>query len=91
MANLSFRSAMLLIFACLVVAGSSGCTSLVGPDWFNPGSIREQRLRALVNDPYPDTHAGPEVVGGRPREFSESLPEPVKNRPNYYAPPPIRF
>ena len=34
----------------------------------------------VSRDPYPDPNAGPEVVGGRPREFQKPLPEPVRSR-----------
>lgn len=71
----------LLLPTCL------GCANLVRPNWFNPGTIEQQRLRALHSDPYPDTDAGPEVVGGRPREFSQSLPEAVKNQPYSFLDP----
>ena len=63
---------------------------MVGPNWTNPGTMRDQQIRALWDDPYPDTEAGPEMVGVRPREYQQSLPEAVKLRPNFYAPPPRR-
>ena len=48
--------------------------------WFHPGTMQQQRVRATVHDPYPDQKAGPEVVGGRPRDYQQQLPEPVRNR-----------
>jgi hypothetical protein len=47
---------------------------------FTPGTVEQKRQRATVHDPYPDQNLGPEVVGGRPRDFQEPLPEAVKNR-----------
>ncbi len=70
-----------LVAVVLYLVTCSGCASLAGPNWFNPGTVQQQRIRALHSDPYPDTDAGPEVVGVRPREFSSSLPEAVKNQP----------
>ena len=61
-----------------LVAG--GCASGGGYSIFQPGTIQQQRLRATVHDPYPDQDLGPEVVGGRPREYQQPLPEPVRNR-----------
>ena len=44
-----------------------------------PGTINEQRNRATIHDPFPETEVGPEVVGGRPREFDRPLPEAERN------------
>lgn len=38
-----------------------------------PGTIQSQRLDAVIHDPYTDNDLGPEVVGGRPREFQVPL------------------
>ncbi len=68
----------------LLVAG--GCAVLLagcaGSRWnfFRPGTVQQQQLRATVHDPYTDVDAGPEVVGGRPRDYMQPLPEPVRNR-----------
>jgi hypothetical protein len=43
--------------------------------------MQQQRLSATVHDPYADVDAGPEIVGGRPREFQKPLAEPVRSRP----------
>jgi hypothetical protein len=45
-----------------------------------PGTVQQQRYQATLHDPYPDGDGGPEVVGGRPREFQKPLAEPVRNR-----------
>jgi hypothetical protein len=67
----------LLALASLVAM--SGCAS--GHGWnIWPGTIQQQRIRATVHDPYPNPHMAPEVVGGRPRDYQEPLPEPVQNR-----------
>ncbi len=46
----------------------------------SPGSAPYQQYQATLHDPYPDTDLGPEVVGGRPREFQKPLAEPVRSR-----------
>jgi hypothetical protein len=63
----------------LIGAAISGCTS-GRPNLLHPGDLQSQRFNAIAHDPYTDADAGPEVVGGRPREFQKPLPEPVRNR-----------
>jgi hypothetical protein len=70
------KSRLLLIAAWAACLAGSGCIA----DPFNPGTIDQQRLQATVHDPYSDQDLGPEVVGGRPRDFQQQLPEPVRNR-----------
>ncbi len=48
--------------------------------WAHPGTIQQQRTRAIVHDPYPDQDAGTEIDGGRPRDFAQPLAEPVRSR-----------
>lgn len=75
--------ASLMILATVV---SMGCKSDGGryaeskKTWRHPGTIQQQRIRATVHDPYPDQDAGPDVVGGRPRDYQQPLAEPVRNR-----------
>jgi hypothetical protein len=64
-----------LALSCLAVGGCAADGRL-----FNPGTIEQQRLQATVNDPYSDQDLGPEVVGGRPRDYQQQLPEAVRNR-----------
>ena len=71
------------LFLLLVIAsGVAGCAGPDGrhDDFWHPGNIQTQRLRAIVHDPYPDQDLGPVVMGGRPRDFAEPLPEAVRNR-----------
>jgi hypothetical protein len=56
-----------------------GCANSLW-DLHAPGTVQQQRLRATVHDPYSDQEAGPEVDGGRPRDYMKALPEPVRNR-----------
>jgi len=58
---------------------ASGCAGR-HVNWSFPGTIEQQRLRATIHDPYSDPDAAPEVDGGRPRDYIEPLPRPVRNR-----------
>ena len=67
-----------LIVILLLVAGSVGCRSgqtMLKP----PGTIEKQRFNATVFDPYADNDIGPEVVGGRPKDFQKPLTEPDRS------------
>ena len=60
---------MLLIM--VGVCASAGCRGLARPAWLNPGPTQYQRYNAIVHDPYPDTHTGPEALGTRPRDYDD--------------------
>jgi hypothetical protein len=63
----------LLVFA----ASSSGCATqfVKYPNLLNPGTIRQQRYEAAIWDPYPDSSMGPAVIGARPREYMQQVPQ----------------
>ena len=70
---------ILRIFTLVLILGAVGC------GWNRPlrssaGTLDQQRQRASVYDPYSDNDAGPEIVGGRPREFSKPRSEPTRSR-----------
>ena len=69
-----------MCFAALLLTLQVGCVADRPFRLFTPGSTEQKRQRATVHDPYPDQNLGPEVVGGRPRDYQEPLPEAVKNR-----------
>jgi hypothetical protein len=70
----------LSLFAALILAiPALGCAGGRW-NWFQPGTVQQQRYRATLHDPYSDRDLGPEVVGGRPRDFARPLPEPVRSR-----------
>ncbi len=54
----------------LSVILTAGCRNLERPNWWSPGPTDYQRYNAIVHDPYPDTNAGPEALGTRPRDYS---------------------
>lgn len=64
-----------LLLAAMLLASSVGCRGMM-PRWFAPGDIQTQRYEAVVHDPYPSVDLGPQVVGGRPRDFERPLAEP---------------
>jgi hypothetical protein len=70
------RSIILALAAVLAAAGCAGRHV----NWHNPGTIDQQRLRATIHDPYSAPDIAPEVDGGRPRDYIEPLPQPVRNR-----------
>lgn len=70
------RSRML---ACALLVSCAGCAGR--PGWgfsWGQGTIDRQKARAVVHDPYPLNDIGPEVVGGRPREYINPQAEPVR-------------
>lgn len=63
----------------LLVAGLVGCRSnrsLLSP----PGTVEKQRYNATMFDPYADNDIGPEVVGGRPKDFQKPLADSDRSR-----------
>ena len=49
-----------------------------GPDWNNPGTMSQQQQRANVFDPFANNEMGPEIVGGRPRDFQKPMNEATR-------------
>ncbi|MCO6459049.1 MAG: membrane or secreted protein [Pirellulaceae bacterium] len=72
------RAALWIVAVLPALAATSGCgyRPFVGP----PGPQALQQQNASLHDPYFDNDLGPEVVGGRPRDFQKPLAEPVRNR-----------
>ena len=64
-------SFLFIIGALALIAGCQRYRLPIGP----PGTINEQRNRAAIHDPFPETDIGPDIIGGRPREFDRPLPE----------------
>ena len=69
-----------LLLLCLGAAGCRSDGSFAHPTWFHPGTVQQQRIRATVHDPYPDQDKGPAFEDGRPRDYKNGLPEPVRDR-----------
>lgn len=56
-----------------------GCADMM-PRWGYPGTAFEQRNRATIHDPYPDSQLGPGVEDVRPREYKDEEAEPKRSR-----------
>ena len=72
-------AAQIRLWLVCVAISTTGCVA-GRPNVFHPGDIQQQRFNAVAHDPYTDNDAGPEVVGGRPRDYQKPLAEPVRNR-----------
>jgi len=73
------RPCSLLVAAVLAVA-AGGCRSVGPPNWLHPGTAAHQQSKAERFDPYPENELGPEVLGGRPREYQKPPAEPARAR-----------
>ncbi len=63
----------------LLAAGLFGCrtgNALLRP----PGTVEKQRFNATVFDPFADNEIGPEIVGGRPKDYQKPLSESDRSR-----------
>jgi len=60
--------------------GVSGCQSISPPRWFRPGTSQVQRAEAHRFDPFPENEPGPEILGGRPRGYTDPPAEPSRAR-----------
>jgi len=76
--TLNIWLALVLVLVLAIAMG--GCKGLKGPSWLHPGPAPDQQKRAERFDPYVDNQIAPEVVGGRPREYANPVPEPERAR-----------
>ncbi len=74
------RSLSKILVVCFLVIGLTGCYNL-RPNVAQPGPKEVQRARAVIHDPWPDTNAGPEMLGVRPHDYMKPNAEPVRNQP----------
>ncbi len=88
------RISLLLIMAASTCTGCANRSGW-GIPGFGKGTVDRQSARAVYHDPYPLNDLGPEVVGGRPREYQQPLPEATRNQlfsqpgmSSFYANPP---
>ena len=71
----------------LLLVASIGCgPSTRMPNLFDPGNAASQQYDAIYHDPYPLDDIGTPVEGGRPRAYSTSVPQVVRDRLNVNAP-----
>ena len=72
---MKYLALLLLVAASVALAG---CASIAPPDWGNPGTAAVQQRRAEQYDPYAEPDVGPNITGGRPREYQKPLAEPLR-------------
>ena len=72
-----------LLAATLLLVPLTACSSAVKkPSFLHPGPASFQRNNAEQFDPFPLNDLGPEIVGGRPREFQKPIDEVRRARQN---------
>ncbi|UUO08180.1 membrane or secreted protein [Blastopirellula sp. J2-11] len=76
---LNLRPLALATVAVLAVSQCAGCWPLQRTPLFDPGTMQQQQQRAMAYDPYTNNDLGPEVLGGRPRDFDRPVAEAVQN------------
>jgi hypothetical protein len=75
------RSALALV----MTMSAAGCTPeahryIRFPNFMSPGPAPYQRAEAIRHDPYPLNDVGPEIEGGRPREYQQPVNEVERAR-----------
>ncbi|MEZ6088604.1 MAG: membrane or secreted protein [Pirellulaceae bacterium] len=70
------RLTLAILAATFITAG--GCRGYRTPFNTAPGTTQQQRFEAVAHDPYPQDDLGPEVTGGRPRDYQNPVAEPVR-------------
>ena len=71
---------MAAMISCLV---TTGCH--LRPNLGPPGSLNDQRTRAVVHDPFPSNELGPPIMGGRPVGFEQPLSETTSLQASPYS------
>lgn len=70
-----------LIPVLLLLAPATACSpTIYKPTILSPGPAPFQRNNALQFDPYPPNDLGPEIVGGRPKDFQKPPDEVTRSR-----------
>lgn len=71
------------VFSIGLVCTLAGCH--LRPDLGPPGTIYEQRAKAVLGDPFPNNELGPPIMGGRPRGFEQPLSQPTNIQASPYS------
>jgi hypothetical protein len=82
-----FRWKILAVFVTTSLAGCAPEAARLGQRIPHPGPVAYQRDQAIKHDPYPLDDVGPEIVGGRPREYQRPLNEVVRAEMDATVPP----
>jgi hypothetical protein len=65
-----------MVMVLLACGPLVSCSSTIRwPRFYGPGPAPAQQAQAERSDPYPIPDMGPEIVGGRPREFDKPRDE----------------
>jgi len=70
----------ILLTSASLLGGAACSPTIRYPRWNAPGPAPYQRYVATQYDPYPQGDVGPEIVGGRPREYSKPPNEVARAR-----------
>lgn len=79
------KTQMLLAMTLLLMPLTACSSTITVPTLLHPGPAKFQQNNAMHFDPYPLNDLGPEIVGGRPREFQKPIDE--TRRARQYQPP----
>ncbi len=79
MSNLQRHQLLLLAAACLPLAACSE-TFFHTPRLLHPGPAPYQRYKATQFDPYPPNDVAPDIVGGRPPDYTTPPNEVTRSR-----------
>ena len=58
----------------------AGCQSTAAPSLAHPGPAKAKQNQAVRFDPYPENEMGPPMVGVRPPDYENPIPEPARAR-----------
>lgn len=78
---------IIVALTAISVAGCAQEAASLRQSFAHPGPAAYQRARAIQHDPYVLNDVGPEVVGGRPREYM--IPVNEVERARLAATPPV--
>jgi hypothetical protein len=75
----------LKLLSAVAILAAAGCASVSTPRLFETRPTELQQSTAQRFDPFPENDTGPEVEGGRPREFDKPIAEPSRARWNPFT------
>jgi hypothetical protein len=81
--NLNRKSIGAISFVAVVMISCAGCH--LRPNWGPPGTIQDQRNRAVLYDPFPSNELAPEIQGGRPLEYQQPRSQAFHLQQNPFA------
>ncbi len=71
---------------CVVAVALMSCAGChLRPNWGPPGTVQDQRNRAVLYDPFPSNDLAPEIHGGRPLEYEQPRSQAFHLQQNGFA------